>query len=263
MNPRDRVVVVTGASSGIGAATAEAFARKGARVVCVARREDKLAETVRRCEQAGAAAYAVVADVADPATPALLLKEAESAYGPIDVLVNNAGLGMALPAATVTMEDVRRVFDVNFFGAVALTLALLPGMLERHRGSIVNVTSVSGYVPNPGEGPYGATKAALSRWAHGLAVELAGTGVHVGVVSPGPIDTEMAPGPDEYKGKLYPPSVVAAAIVAAVEKERVHQTAPRKFGAASAMYPVLGGPFRWGIRKFTPGAEPREAHTDQ
>jgi len=96
----------------------------------------------------------------------------------------------------------------------------------------------------------------------GLAVarELAGTGVHVGVVSPGPIDTEMAPGADEYKGKLYPASLVAGAIVAGVEKERVHQTAPRKFGAASAMYPIMGGPFRWGIRKFTAGAEPREAH---
>jgi short-subunit dehydrogenase len=260
MEVRDRVVVVTGASSGIGATTAEAFARKGARVVCVARREDKLAETVRRCEAAGARAMWLSADVADPTTPERLLKETEAAYGPIDVLINNAGLGMALPAATVTMDDVRRVFEVNFFAPVALTLAVLPGMLERRRGSIVNVTSVSGYVPNPGESPYGATKAALSRWAHGLAVELAGTGVHVGVVSPGPIDTEMAPGPDEYKMKLYPPSVVADAIVASVEKGRVHQTAPRKFGAASAMYPLLGGPFRWGIRKFTPGAEPREAH---
>jgi short-subunit dehydrogenase len=260
MEVRDRVVVVTGASSGIGAATAEAFARKGARVVCVARREDKLAETVRRCEALGARAMWLAADVADPSTPEHVLKETEAAYGPVDVLINNAGLGMALPVQTATMDDVRRVFEVNFFGPVALTLAVLPGMLERHRGSIINVTSVSGYVPNPGESPYGATKAALSRWAHGLAVELAGSGVHVGVVSPGPIDTEMAPGADEYKGKLYPASVVAGAIVAGVEKERVHQTAPRKFGAASAMYPILGGPFRWGIRKFTGGAEAREAH---
>jgi NAD(P)-dependent dehydrogenase (short-subunit alcohol dehydrogenase family) len=260
MDPRLKVVVVTGASSGIGAATAEAFARKGARVVCVARRADKLAETVRTCEAAGGRAIAVPADVADPDTPELVIKETESAFGPVDILVNNAGLGMALPAATVTMDDVRRVFEVNFFGPVALTLAVLPGMLDRKRGSIVNVTSVSGYVPNPGESPYGATKAALSRWAHGLAVEMAGTGVHVGVVSPGPIDTEMAPGADEYKMKLYPPSVVADAITNAVEKERVHQTSPRKFGAPAAMYPLMGRPFRWGIRKFTAGAEPREAH---
>jgi len=70
-------------------------------------------------------------------------------------------------------------------------------------------------------------------------------------VSAGPIDTEMAPGADEYKGKLYPPSLVADAIVAGVGEGRVHQTAPRKFGAASAMYPIMGRPFRWGIRKFT------------
>jgi NAD(P)-dependent dehydrogenase (short-subunit alcohol dehydrogenase family) len=87
-------------------------------------------------------------------------------------------------------------------------------------------------------------------------VELAGSGVHVGVVSPGPIDTDMAPGADEYKGRLYPPSVVADAIVASIEKGTVHRTAPRKFGAASAMYPVLGGPFRWGIRRFSGEAEP-------
>jgi short-subunit dehydrogenase len=257
MQITDRVVVVTGASSGIGAATAEAFARKGAKVVCVARRADKLADTVSKCN---GRAIAVPADVADPHCAELVMKETESAFGPVDALINNAGLGMALPAEQVTMDDVRRVFEVNFFGPVALTLAVLPGMRERRRGAIINVTSVSGYVPNPGESPYGATKAALSRWSHGLSVELAGTGVHVGVVSPGPIDTEMAPGADEYKMKLYPPSVVADAIVAAVEKERVHQTAPRKFGAPAAVYPLMGRPFRWGIRKFTAGAEPREAH---
>src|SRR5436305_11191827 len=103
MELRDRVVVVTGASSGIGAAAAEAFARKGARVVCVARRADKLADTVRRCETAGARAIAVPADVSDPDCASLVIKETEAAFGPVDVLVNNAGLGMALPAATATM----------------------------------------------------------------------------------------------------------------------------------------------------------------
>jgi short-subunit dehydrogenase len=254
VGPRGRVAVVTGASSGIGAATALALARKGARLVLVARRADLLDGVVRDCVGQGASATALAADVTDASTPELVVKTAESSYGPVDILVNNAGLGMAVPAATTSLADVRRVFEVNFFGAVALALAVLPGMLERRRGSVVNVTSVSGYVPNPGEAPYGATKAALSRWSHGLAIELAGSGVHVGVVSPGPIDTDMAPGADEYKGKLYPPSVVADAIVRSVEREQVHRTAPRVFGAASAMYPVLGGPFRWGIRRFAGGA---------
>jgi len=248
---RGKVAVVTGASSGIGAVTAESLARKGARVVCVARRADRLADTVRACERLGANALAAPADLADEAAPALIVKAAESAFGAVDILVNNAGLGMAVDVRGLTMDDVRRVTEVNYFAPVALTLTMLPGMLDRRSGSIINVTSVSGYVPNPGESPYGATKAALSRWSHGLAVELAGTGVHVGVVSPGPIDTEMAPAPGEYKGKLYPPSVVADAIVASVEKGTVHRTAPRMFGAASATYPLVGAPFRWGIRKFT------------
>src|SRR5213078_1869494 len=103
------------------------------------------------------------------------------------------------------------IMAVNFFGPVALVAATLPAMLERGSGSIVNVTSVSGYVPNPGEPAYGASKAALSRWSHGLAIDLHGTGVHVGVLSTGPIETEIWTKDQtaDYHGKLYPPEVVA------------------------------------------------------
>jgi short-subunit dehydrogenase len=124
-------------------------------------------------------------------------------------------------------------------------------MVARGRGSIVNVTSVSGYVPTPGEPAYGASKAALSRWSHGLAVELHGTGVHVGVLSPGPIDTEIWDHTgNEYSGKLYPATVVADAVVRMIEKGVVHQTVPRRFGLVSAVYPLVGRPFRWGLRRY-------------
>ena len=140
---------------------------------------------------------------------------------------------------------------VNFFGPIYLADAVLAGMLERRRGSIVNVTSVSGYVPTPGEPAYGASKAALSRWTHGLALELHGTGVHAGVLSPGPIDTEIWEHTgNEYHGKLFPPSVVADGVVHMIEHELVHMTVPRRFGAVGAVYPLVGRPLRWGLRRY-------------
>jgi short-subunit dehydrogenase len=143
---------------------------------------------------------------------------------------------------------------VNFFGAVYLTMAALPGMLERRHGSIVNVTSVAGYVPNLKESAYGASKAALSRWSHGLAVDLHGQGVHVGVISPGPIDTDiwLTEGEEPYAGKLYPPEVVAAAVSRMIERGSVHRTVPSRFGAVGALYPLVGRAMRFGIRRFEP-----------
>ena len=116
----------------------------------------------------------------------------------------------------------------------------------------MNVTSVAGYVPNPGEAAYGATKAALSHWSHGLAIDLAATGVHVGVVSPGPIDTEIWSLDEElsYTGRLFPTSVVAAAVARVIERDLVHVTAPRRFGAVGALYPLFGRQMRWGLRRY-------------
>jgi len=140
---------------------------------------------------------------------------------------------------------------VNFFGAIYLADAVLPGMMARGHGSIVNITSVAGYVPTPDEPAYGASKAALSRWSHGLAIALHDTGVHVGVLSPGPIDTEIWEHTgNEYHGKLFPATVVADGIVRMIEKRLVHLTVPRRFGAVGAMYPLVGRPVRWGLRRY-------------
>jgi short-subunit dehydrogenase len=135
---------------------------------------------------------------------------------------------------------------------VYLTTAALQGMLERRQGAVINITSVAGYVPNPGEAAYGAAKAALSLWTHGLAVDLHDSGVQLTVVSPGPIDTEIWSLDEEliYTGKLYPPQVVADAVADAVEKGWVHRTVPRRYGLVGAMYPIVGRPMRWGLRRF-------------
>ena len=247
-----RVAIVTGASSGIGAAVAVDLARRGARVVAVARREDKLAETVDACRAHSPESVAHPADVSDRDACEGVVKTTDSLFGRIDVLVNNAGISIHKNAARTTVDEIERVMAVNFFGAVNLTMAALPGMIERGGGSVVNVTSVAGYVPNAGESAYGASKAALSRWSHGLAVDLDRTGVHVGVLSPGPIDTEIWSLDEEltYDGKLYPPQVVADGVAKMVEKRLTHLTVPRQYGAVGALYPLLGKPMRWGMRTY-------------
>jgi short-subunit dehydrogenase len=178
-------------------------------------------------------------------------KAAES-FGSVDIVVNNAGVSLHKHTADVTVDEFDRVMGVNFSGPVYLATAALGGMLERRKGALINVTSVSGYVPNPKEAVYGASKAALSRWSHGLSVDLHGTGVHVGVLSPGPIDTEiwLTEGEEPYKGRLYPPAIVATGIVRMIERELTHMTVPRRFGAVGALYPVVGRPLRWGMRRY-------------
>src|SRR5437763_3414430 len=247
-----RVAVVTGASSGIGATVAADLARRGATVAAVARRKDRLDEVVERCRQYAAASMAVPADISSRAECERVIAEVEQRFGRVDILVNNAGISIHRNAARTTADDVERLMAVNFFAPVYLATAALPSMLERHQGAIVNITSVAGYVPNPGEAAYGAAKAALSLWTHGLAVDLYETGVQLTVVSPGPIDTEIWSLDEEliYTGKLYPPQVVADAVAEAVEKGWVHRTVPRRYGLVGALYPIFGRPMRWGLRRF-------------
>ena len=247
------VALVTGASEGIGAAIATDLARRGATVVVVARRAELLEAVAASCRAHTPESFAQVADVSDRASAEAAVRAAEERLGRVDIVVNNAGISVHKPAAETTVEEIERLVAVNYLGAVYTTMAALPGMLERRRGSIVNITSVAGYLPNPGESAYGATKAALSLWSHGLGVDVHGTGVHVGVVSPGPIDTEIwakeahaAP----YDGPKFPPQVVADAVTRVIEKELTHLTAPRRYGAVGAMYPLAGRPMRWGLRRF-------------
>ena len=247
------VAIVTGASSGIGAAVAIDLARRGARVVAVARRADRLAETVAACESAGSEAIAHAADVSSRSACDGVVAAANDRFGPVDILVNNAGISLRRHAARTSVEEIEEVVAVNLLGPAYLATAVLPAMLERRRGSIVNITSVAGYVPTPRESMYGATKAALSHWSHVLAIDLHGTGVHVGVVSPGPIATEIwdkDAEPATYEGKLYPPELVAEAVAESIERERVHLTVPRRFGVVGALYPILQRPMRWGLRRF-------------
>ncbi len=265
----DRAVAfVTGASSGIGAATAVELARRGATVVGVARRDQELAETVERCRRHAPTSFDVVADLSTAAGCARAVDAARERVDQLDIVVNNAGAPMRRHGLDISAADVEALLQLNFMAAVRITTAVLPAMVERGRGSVVNVTSIAGAIPTPRESAYGASKAALRHWSHVLAVDLAGAGVHIGTLSPGPIDTpiwDAGEAPSSYEGRLFPPEDVARGIARMIEREIVQLTVPRRFGAMTPMYalPGLGRAVRRGAVEFERRGARRRASREQ
>jgi short-subunit dehydrogenase len=185
------VAVVTGASSGIGRAVAVTLAKRGATVFGLARRRGLLEEVRAELAAISPRSDTEVCDVGETDTFRLLLSRLEAERGRIDILVNNAGIDLPLRAKDGDDEAVRQVFDVNFFGVVAGTLAVLPGMVERRAGIVVNVSSDTARAPEPGQGAYAASKAAVSAFTDSMAHEVATSGVHLHVLYPGWVPTAM------------------------------------------------------------------------
>ena len=230
VDPKERIALVTGASSGIGAATARALARRGTTVGLVARREDRLAEVLADCRVDAPASTMWVADLSVPEDAARVARVAWDEMGHLDVLVNNAGVPMRRPVTRLGLDDVERVMRVNFLSPTAMTLAVLPRMIERGTGVVVNVSSIASRFGVTTEAAYSASKFALSGWSEGIAGDLAGTGVRIRLVLPGTIDTELwdQPGNDPplYQGELVPAEDVAEGIVAAIDSDHFEHFLP-------------------------------------
>jgi clavulanate-9-aldehyde reducatase len=187
----DRVAVVTGASSGIGEATAVALAHDGYAVALAARRADRIDELAQRIAADGGRALAVPTDVADADSARALIERAKSELGSVDVLVNNAGVMLLGPVLGANLEHWQRMVHVNVLGLMYCTHAALPIMQEQGGGHVVNVSSVAGRVARLGSGVYNATKWGVGAFSESLRQEGSNYNVRVTIIEPGFVDTEL------------------------------------------------------------------------
>jgi short-subunit dehydrogenase len=213
--------LVTGASSGIGAGLAVALAERGAVVGICARRGDRLAEVVGRCMEHSPESRMWVVDLADDNAVDQLAVDALDAFGGIDLLVNNAGIPKRRQVTALDIEVITQVMHINYLSPMRLTMALLPQMLERGSGTIVNVSSIAAVLSAPGEAAYDASKAALTAFSEAMAVDVWDTGIKVMVVYPGVIDTPLFSLPDNDVPDIpiaaEPVSVAVDAILGGLE----------------------------------------------
>ncbi len=184
----DKTVIVTGGSEGVGAATARLFAEAGANLMLVARGKKNLeliAEELR--DKTRVEIFAM--DVSDSEACVDLFKKAQFEFGRVDILVNNAGYNKRGDVETVDANDLGKIIDVNLKAPIMLSRLALPYLREAEGGAIINVGSLAGRTPVPGSASYAASKAGLRSFTYTLGIELAGSGIKLAVVSPGPIDT--------------------------------------------------------------------------
>ncbi len=218
-----RVALITGASSGIGAELARVLAARGTAVGLVARRSDRLGEVLEECQRTAPDSRMWPADLGEPAAAARVADAALAAFGRVDVLVNNAAIPGVRHVSDLDPGQVERVMDVNFHAVVRLTHALLPQMLERRAGTIVNVSSLGGRLGILRETAYCASKFALCGWSESLALDLWDSGVRVRLILPGAVDTEIWDRPDSepssYAGPKVPAIDIATGIADAIDSE--------------------------------------------
>lgn len=242
------VVVVTGASAGIGEATALRFARAGSRTVLAARRLERLEALAELIRSRSGEALAVRCDVTDPEDVARLVEAVIGAYGRCDVLINNAGIPGGGPFRDLDVERIERLVRVNLLGVLLVTKAFLPMLLERGVGHIVNVASLAGRVATPGAAVYGATKHAVVAFSEALSAELRPTGILVTAVNPGLTRTEGFPQIGRRRPFVMPPERVARTIVDVVRSGRAPEVSVPRALAALQVFRVLTPPlYRWGM----------------
>jgi short-subunit dehydrogenase len=256
---RGTTVVITGASSGIGRATALAFARHGARLVLAARRADVLAEVVAECEQLGARALAVPTDVTNSRAVRSLAQAAESFGGHIDVWVNNAGSGAIGRFEEIPLGAHEQVLRVNLFGYLYGAYAVLPYFRRQQSGTLINVVSLGAWVPEPQAASYSASKFGLRGLLDGLRLELSDEPhIHVCDVHPSFIDTPGFQHGANYTGRVikpappvFPAQKVAEAIVSLVHQPRTSVMVGWSGPLMRLTYSLAPGTTRWaGLRLF-------------
>jgi short-subunit dehydrogenase len=226
-------ILVTGASSGIGAALAPQLAAAGATVGIVARRADRLEAVLAECRKHSPESRMWTADLGDLDRAEEVAREAWDAFGGLDGLVNNAAIPKRTPVTKLTGADVVHLMDVDFHSPVRMSLAVLSQMVERGSGMLMFVSSMGGRIPIANEAAYNAAKYAMCGWSEAMFLDLFGTGVEVKLVLPGPIDTEIWEQPDNeaalFEIEKVPAAECAAGIVDAIAGDGFEYYVPAQF----------------------------------
>jgi uncharacterized protein len=254
---RGTIAVITGASAGIGSATAEALARKGSTVVISARREERLLALAAEIERRGGSATVVACDVRDRGQVEALATRVREIHGRCDILVNNAGVPGGGPFPDLSWNKIEEITHTNFMGVLYCTKSFLPMMLEAGRGHVVNVASLAGRFAIPGSSVYSSTKHAVVAFSEALHYEVASRGLRVTAVNPGLVATEGFPHTDAIrKGrKVLRPEKVADLIVRVVETGKAPEVSiPRLYAALQAVRVLAPPLYRFGLDRATRGA---------
>jgi short-subunit dehydrogenase len=254
---RGKTAVITGASSGMGRLLALRFAREGAPVALVARREADLRVLAGEIEKGGGQALVLPCDVAERAQVFACAEQAIRTFGSVDILVNNAGYGHHRRFLEWDLDDMERMLRVNFLGALYWTKALLPQMVERRTGWLVFMASVAGKLGVPEESAYSASKFAMVGLAESLSIELEDAGVHVLTVCPGTIDTAFFDAealkrmPPVAKRTMIQPQRVVDAVIGALARGKHEITVPRIIAAGYVVRRLAPGFMRRNTKRAT------------
>lgn len=254
----NKVVVVTGASSGIGRALAIQLATAGAVVVAVARRDPELKQLLDECRQLSPRSCYIAGDLSGQVFAEGVIDQVVERFGRLDVLINNAAVPLHRDIYSVSAEQAGQVMKTNFMACLWMSLKSIPVMLAQGGGSIVNVSSFATIVTPTYETIYAASKSAMNGFSRGLWADLQGSGIHVMLVHPGPIDTgiwDKFDHPSGYSGRLYPPAVVAREILQALSKKRFEIVTPKysmKLMLARLLSVIAPGLVRAGVRRMDP-----------
>ncbi len=223
---KEKVVLITGASSGIGQALALKLGERGARVGLIARRSQPLDEIVSKLEAEAGEAIALPGDVRDAAAVRAAAERLRSQFGTIDILIANAGVGGTTLADSLAPDEVARVIEINVMGAINSVAAVVPEMVQQGQGQLVAISSLSAYRGLPKSAAYCASKAALSSFFESLRIDLAGKGIDVTIIHPGFIKTPLTAGRKAKLPFLMELDYAVEKIIRAIEKKRTSHAFP-------------------------------------
>jgi len=254
----NQIVLITGASNGIGKKLAIDFAKRRAVVIGCGRSIERLKEALKEVRQSSPESLMIGCDVSDPEQVHGMIGKVFSDYGRVDILINNAGIGMRKPFYETDLATIEEIMRVNYFGAVYCAHELLPSMIARRSGHIVNVSSVAGKIGTLNMAAYCASKFAMNGWSESLYHELTPLGVKVSLVCPGPVHTGFASSfhdsqPQSPESLFVSTSAVSEAIIRVIERGTAELVMPRSLALLCWIKQLAPGLFRYlAQRRFRP-----------